>query len=81
MNWSVPVKLGNLPLLGYQLEVTSDLGDTWHRSDKLYISTNGSFTGLNPNTFYQVRVAGVNILGVGIFSDLSETTRTSADGR
>ena len=79
--WSAPDNLGGLPLLGYQLEATSDLGETWQRSDILFSSTNGSLTGLAPFTYYEVRVAGVNILGIGVFSDLSEMVRTSADGR
>ena len=81
LDWSAPDDLGGLPLLGYQMEATPDLGKTWQRRDHIFTSTNGSLSSLMPFTNYQIRIAGMNILGVGIFSDLSETVRTSADGR
>ena len=80
ISWSAPNEMGDLPLTGYQIEATPDLGKTWLSQDFLSTSTNGTIEGLSPYTNYQVRVAGVNILGVGIYSDWSDTVMTDTDG-
>ena len=80
ISWTAPNDLGGLPLTGYQIEVTPDLGKTWLTQDFLSTSSDETLEGLTPYTNYQVRVAGVNILGIGTYSDWSDTIMTDTDG-
>ena len=80
ISWTAPNDLGGLPLTGFQIEATPDLGKTWLTQDFLSTSSDGTLEGLTPYTNYQIRVAGVNILGVGIYSDWSDTIMTDTDG-
>ncbi|HZY77256.1 MAG TPA: fibronectin type III domain-containing protein [Jatrophihabitantaceae bacterium] len=77
--WTAPASDGGSPITGYLVEDSTNGGTTW--SDPIATgSTTTAFTvtGLTNGTGYVLRVAAVNAVGTGAYSDPSATVTPMA---
>jgi len=74
VSWTAPVMLGSPALKDYVIQYSSDSGSTFTTfSDGVSTSTSTTVTGLTNGTAYVFRVAAVNTIGTGAFSDNSNS--------
>ena len=83
VSWTAPVDDGGSAITDYIVQYrTGDTGDDWTLfADGVSTTTSATVTGLTNGTAYTFRVAAVNAVGTGDFSDPSApvTPRPSAD--
>jgi titin len=68
LNWATPVDNGGSEITGYAVEHSSNGGNTWTRISVGNVNTT-TVTGLGNGLTYILRVAAVNGVGIGPFSD------------
>ena len=73
LSWTTPSSDGGLPIIGYKIERESPIGGGFEQIIENTSSTSTSYTdndpNLLPNTEYNYKVAAINSLGAGIFSN------------
>ncbi|MDE2804222.1 MAG: fibronectin type III domain-containing protein [Gemmatimonadota bacterium] len=76
LSWSAPRNTGGAPVLGYQVEASSDGGATWNRIRRNTNSRGTTFSDVNlqPATTRHYRVAALNTAGTGPFSNTAHAT-------
>ncbi|HEX3901131.1 MAG TPA: fibronectin type III domain-containing protein [Mycobacteriales bacterium] len=71
VQWTAPSTVGSSPIIGYNVEVSSNGGSTWiagPTSALVSTATTAVVSGLSNGTSYTFRVAAINIAGTGPFS-------------
>jgi large repetitive protein len=72
VSWTAPASNGGSAITDYTVQYSSNSGSSWTTfSDGTSASTSATVTGLTLNTAYIFRVAAVNALGTGSYSDPS----------
>jgi hypothetical protein len=72
VSWTAPASNGGSAITDYTVQYSSNSGSSWTTfSDGTSASTSATVTGLTLNTAYIFRVAAVNALGAGSYSDPS----------
>jgi titin len=73
LTWTAPVSNGGSALTDYEVQFSSDGGINWSTfTDGTSTATAATVTGLANGTQYLFRVAGINAVGTGTFSDPSD---------
>lgn len=80
LSWTAPSDVGSMLLTGYQIERSTDGGNTWSTivEDTGNTETTYADTGLEYGTTYTYRVSAINPVGTGSPSDTASATTTSA---
>lgn len=74
VSWTAPASNGGSSITDYVVQYSSNSGSSWTTfSDGTSTSTSATVTGLTLNTAYIFRVAAVNALGTGPYSDPSSS--------
>jgi titin len=69
VSWSAPASNGGYSITDYEVQHSSDAGNTWSSLARApSSSTSGTLTGLTAGATYVVRVAAINALGAGPYS-------------
>ncbi len=80
LSWSAPSNNGGAVITGYQIEWSTDAGDTW--SDLVAhtrsTATTYTHTGLAAATRYDYRVSAINAVGIGTPSSVDYATTGAA---
>jgi uncharacterized repeat protein (TIGR01451 family) len=72
LSWRAPVETGGIPVLAYEVELSTDGGLVWTPFETLFSSQERAIIdGLVNRTTYQFRVRAVNDEGVGPYSEPS----------
>lgn len=72
VSWTAPASNGGSAITDYTVQYSSNSGSSWTTfSDGTSTSTSATVTGLTLDTAYIFRVAAVNALGAGSYSDPS----------
>jgi len=72
VSWTAPASNGGSTITDYTVQYSSNSGSSWTTfSDGTSTSTTATVTGLTLNTAYIFRVAAVNAIGTGSYSDPS----------
>lgn len=70
MTWTRPMYDGGSDVTGYVVEILEEGTEQWYRATQKILSSNTyTVTGLASNKKYSFRVAGVNAMGTGEFSE------------
>lgn len=70
MTWTRPMYDGGSDVTGYIVEILEEGTEQWYRAtQKTLTSTQYTVTGLASNKKYSFRVAAVNAMGTGEFSE------------
>lgn len=78
MTWTRPMYDGGSDVTGYVIEILEEGTEQWYRATQKILTTNKfTATGLTSNKKYSFRVAAVNALGTGEFSEGSAETSPS----
>ena len=74
LDWNVPTSNGGSPITDYVMEYSLNGTTGWTvGSDPTSTTTNGTVTGLSNETTYYFRVAAVNAVGQGAYSNIMST--------
>lgn len=78
VTYMTPVNENGLPLTGYHIQMTSDQGVTWYDVDTQgdLLVDRFQVKHLRPYTVYSFRVAAMNLMGQGRYSNMSPIVRT-----
>jgi large repetitive protein len=69
VSWSAPASNGGYSITDYEVQHSSDAGNTWSSLTRApSSSTSATLTGLTAGATYVVRVAAINALGAGPYS-------------
>lgn len=79
LSWTAPGNNGGAAITGYFVQFSSDNGMTWDTATVSTSSNPYSVTGLTASTSYIFRVAAINSVGTGPFSNPSSAASTSAN--
>jgi hypothetical protein len=72
VSWTAPASNGGSAITDYTVQYSSNSGSSWSTfSDATSTNTTATVTGLTLNTAYIFRVAAVNAVGTGSYSDPS----------
>ena len=76
LSWTAPTDNGGAAITGYQIEVSSDAGDTWSdlEANTGSAATTYTHTGLMPGTTRHYRVRAVNSIDAGAPSNVDNAT-------
>ena len=76
LNWDAPLDDGGSAITGYRIEASADRGARWSTLDRNTGRTATSYrhTGLAGGTTHHYRVAAINAIGAGDFSDEDSAT-------
>jgi hypothetical protein len=76
LSWNAPRYTGGVSILGYRIEASDDGGATWNIIRRNTNSTTTTFSDVNlqPATTRHYRVAGINLAGVGPWSNTARAT-------
>jgi large repetitive protein len=73
--WAAPTNAGSSPITDYVIQLSSNSGSSWTTfADGVSSMTGGMVTGLTAGTTYVFRVAAVNAVGQGAWSNTSTYT-------
>jgi titin len=73
--WAAPTNAGSSPITDYVIQLSSNSGSSWTTfADGVSSITGGMVTGLTAGTTYVFRVAAVNAVGQGTWSNTSTYT-------
>ena len=75
LSWNAPLSNGGQPITGYRIELSGDGGATW--TTHTTSGTSKNITGITNGITYLARVAAINSIGVGSYSN-QETVLTQA---
>jgi titin len=76
VTWTPPEDDGGAPITGYVLECRSEGQASWKKiTDKPISELKHTVKGLNDTELYEFRVAAVNKVGMGPYSDNSKPTK------
>ena len=80
LSWSAPSNHGGAVITGYQIEWSTDAGDTWSDlvADTRSTATTYTHTGLAAATRYDYRVSAINAVGTGTPSSVDYATTGGA---
>ena len=83
MIWNVPDDNGGSAIIGYTVDYAIAPSGTWQTQDSALVmntTRETTISGLDDNTQYNLRVAAVNDVGTGTYSDnATSTTSTTAE--
>ena len=80
LSWSAPSNNGGAVITGYQIEWSTDAGDTWSDlvADTRGTATTYTHTGLAAATRYDYRISAINSVGTGTPSSVDYATTAAA---
>ena len=80
LSWSAPSNHGGAVITGYQIEWSTDAGDTWSDlvADTRSTATTYTHTGLAAATRYDYRISAINAVGTGTPSSVDYATTAAA---
>ena len=78
LSWTAPEDAGGLPVSGYLIEVSEDMGSNWRDVEDDTASTDTTYvhTGLTGGSTYRYRVSANSLAGPGAASDAASATTT-----
>ena len=78
LSWTAPEDAGGLPVSGYLIEVSEDMGSNWTDVEDDTASTDTTYvhTGLTGGSTYRYRVSANSLAGPGAASDAASATTT-----